>query len=693
MTITPIHRPVVQELLSLIRPSIIPTLAVICWLQLTGTSVGLAGMAWIFLFLQGSTCWAAVCRRLWSSVNTVSSYLPLGFGLCSLLSLALMALRLGTILSCCAAILLGLLSALGCACLRLRRPPIPDAPPPVRAQLLLSQLAAALIATFLLANQLLSSASLHDLTGTSVLNAWADGILHANTVLSLSLLPAGTAPISTLDPTISIIPYHYIAYALPAFLVSTIPDVNPLISFLAVVAPLGMMLLLLPITEKLLLAAASLRRPAFAWSQILWFIAIVLLAYATWTRSIGNAFQDPLWLLITGPATLYACAMVVSGLQIAVGQPRQPLPGPVAAAALTTLVLVLSAFSKLQVAHSIALASLTLILLSGYQLIQPDRRLRLRDHGLVALLGLAGVGALLVLNAMFDVARAHPLEEWLSFLQLTAHQAWSGQPAVIALVSRAPTAAALLGVLTLAGPLFLVGLLPSLRRGALEPTSSWLIALIFASYLVGLLVSPAMPWDGREFQNRSWPLLWSIGIWLLAGLRLSPVPTLTPWQLAATALAMLTLAGILMPAAKWTSAASSPIAKDWTASYYPTTIRSADKTMARAMLPYRGNTFFFARSNPVPGRNNLDDEPSRLAALSGMRPLWSRLVFQTQLADFGDQGSRRPLLQARYQHLLDSAIEACGPVRGERQRIARIYEAVERHPAATAYALCDYLDP
>jgi hypothetical protein len=156
---------------------------------------------------------------------------------------------------------------------------------------------------------------------------------------------------------------------------------------------------------------------------------------------------------------------------------------------------------------------------------------------------------------------------------------------------------------------------------------------------------------------------------------------------------MLTLAGILMPAAKWVSAASSPIAKDWTASYYPTTIRSADKTMARAMLPYRGNTFFFARSNPVPGRNNLDDEPSRLAALSGMRPLWSRLVFQTQLADFGDQGSRRPLLQARYQHLLDSAIEACGPVRGERQRIARIYEAVERHPAATAYALCDYLDP
>jgi hypothetical protein len=115
----------------------------------------------------------------------------------------------------------------------------------------------AVLTTFLLANQIASIRGLRNIDVNTTIKGWADVMLHANTILSLSSLPPGQAPISTLDYADPIVPYHYASYILSSLFSSLSPQATPLDSFLSIVAPLGCLLLLLPLSEQALKATSG----------------------------------------------------------------------------------------------------------------------------------------------------------------------------------------------------------------------------------------------------------------------------------------------------------------------------------------------------------------------------------------------------------------------------------------------------
>jgi hypothetical protein len=92
-----------------------------------------------------------------------------------------------------------------------------------------------------------------------------------------------------------------------------------------------------------------------------------------------------------------------------------------------------------------------------------------------------------------------------------------------------------------------------------------------------------MVWDAAEFQNRSWPMLWCIGAWGLAGWQ--PRFALQRHRLLTGLLvvALLVFATVLLPQQKSESAASPPLWPDWTIKYYPFLISWSDKQAAAAL--------------------------------------------------------------------------------------------------------------
>jgi len=92
-----------------------------------------------------------------------------------------------------------------------------------------------------------------------------------------------------------------------------------------------------------------------------------------------------------------------------------------------------------------------------------------------------------------------------------------------------------------------------------------------------------MVWDAAEFQNRSWPMLWCIGAWGLAGWQ--PRLALQRHRLLTGLLvvSLLVFATVLLPQQKSESAASPPLWTDWTIKYYPFLISSSDKQSAAAL--------------------------------------------------------------------------------------------------------------
>jgi hypothetical protein len=175
------------------------------------------------------------------------------------------------------------------------------------------------------------------------------------------------------------------------------------------------------------------------------------------------------------------------------------------------------------------------------------------------------------------------VQDWLKFLTDLAAVTWKENLPFVDQLTLLPPLAAGLGVLTLCGPLFLAFWVLAARSQQTRPFSSQLMALLIVSFLAGLFVGPPMVWDAAEFQNRSWPMLWCIGAWGLAGWQ--PRFALQRHRLLTGLLvvALLVFATVLLPQQKSKSAASPPLWPDWTIKYYPFLISSSDKQAAAAL--------------------------------------------------------------------------------------------------------------
>jgi hypothetical protein len=158
-----------------------------------------------------------------------------------------------------------------------------------------------------------------------------------------------------------------------------------------------------------------------------------------------------------------------------------------------------------------------------------------------------------------------------------------------------------------------------------------------------------MPWDGGEFLNRSWPVLWCIGLWMLAcapwpaGILPSP-PFREPRWLVLSAAALLALSWMVLPPIRRASIAA-PLLADWAQPGYPLSIPAKEKSLARDLRLVVGDGFFYHpdSSLSVP-----------LAALSGSRivfmdpGLWIRLEARMREERVAGIRARQQTLQAEY---------------------------------------------
>jgi hypothetical protein len=164
-----------------------------------------------------------------------------------------------------------------------------------------------------------------------------------------------------------------------------------------------------------------------------------------------------------------------------------------------------------------------------------------------------------------------------------------------------------------------------------------------------------MPWDQSEFQNRSWPLLWCIGVWLLAGYRMKNEGD---YHIANLSLSFAMLLGswLILPANKRLSAAQPPLA-EWTKDYYPYTIKSSEKKLAASLASISTNDLFF-----IPDTDQteiLQDTASTIAALSGRRPLFSRLGFQIAMQFGASKEIKRKNIYNYYKYLAERRRQGC----------------------------------
>ena len=565
---------------SLLSVAAILTAFVGCWLLLAGSTPQPWLLVCLFWFMTGSVCWSAACQQIWPSDSSLNSYLPLGYGIASLVSFVLIMLRLGTLPACALGSGFGAISWwLSTRTASAKEPAhSSDVPAPsANAAAFIPLLLTGAYATFLMADQLISAADLRDVSTATTIHGWVDLIVHSNTVLSFSFLPFGSAPISTFDHTQTLLPYHYGSYILASLLTTASGSVSPFLAYLALVSPLGLWLLLLPFADRLLLRPRSGRLEI-----LLLIIAILIVVYSSWVRLISYSLLDPLWLLITSPATLYACAIVLSGLQIA-SSCRSSFWQLRFGVGLSLAVLLILIFFKVQVAHALLLAVLVAVILTI--------RLRFRASGdrgpvglrLPLLITALFITSHLLLNRILGIARANPVQDWLKFLTDLAAVTWKENLPFVDQLTLLPPLAAGLGVLTLCGPLFLAFWVLAARSHQTRPLSSQLMALLIVSFLAGQFVGPPMVWDAAEFQNRSWPMLWCIGAWGLAGWQ--PRLALQRHRLLTGLLvvALLVFATVLLPQQKSESAASPPLWPDWTIKYYPILISSSDKQSAAAL--------------------------------------------------------------------------------------------------------------
>ena len=663
------------------------TIAILSWLILGGVPISAYCIGFVFIFCIGIVSWASVCRLFWPSQCSLNAYLPFGYLLGSLASFILIMLKQGTVVSCLigslsGAILLGLKTAV-CAQQRhsIAGESIQTGITRGSTSLLVIT---GLASTFLLTDQLRSILDLRDFTVNTTINGWSDVILHANTVLSLSSLAPGQAPISTLYYTDQIIPYHYASYILSSLVSSLSVQASPMASYVSIVAPLGCMLLMLPLLEDALTTRSK--------HTIFGYMAtgsLLFLIYSLWTRLINNSFFDPAWLLITGPATIYACAIVISGLQIGT---KAYSKKSISRVSLVLMAFLLTAFSKIQIAHSL-LAMVVIILTSATLDIKKQKMGIAFKHWLFVFLMVVSFSAVhLYGNWKLDIGRKHPVAEVTSFLSGIGTTTWGNAHFGQGLPLNNAWIAPLLGLLTLWGPLLLIALITSNARQSRDNFRPLVLTLMTMSYTLSLILSPSMPWDDGEFLNRSWPLLWCLGAWYLLGQYPIRLEQQLNRQMLIIGSVIATILGwFILPEPKRESIASPPIRGGWMKAFYPTTIRLSEKKLAARLGESKKNTYFFASSNSKNTNYLLDDLPSRLAALNGMRPLLSRLSFQKSLSVHRSNNSVGQSIEKRYSLMLKRYAGACTTSSSANSPI-KAFKQPESAPDQQLYIVCQSLE-
>jgi hypothetical protein len=625
------------------------------WLAMAGYPPNGAAVALIGIFMMGSIYWAAVLQKAWGISDQFNSCIPLGFGLSCLTALLLLQARMGTIVSA--------IGASGGAVLALQAlshmsQSSESLTPQTKNEPSLFQIAAAGgLATFLMANQLLSAHSLNNAGVDTTVNGWIDLPIHSNTVISLFNLSPGVAPISTLDAVKPLFPYHLGSYVLPAAVSTADRSIPPFVSYLAFCAPLGITLLLLPILQRL-----SSKRKKVPVLAVLLNAGSILLIYAIWLQFTLDSLYDPIWLLVTAPATLYACSMLTSGLEIgsnlwertsssANNSARKVLP-------LIVLVFILTLAFKFQIAYSIAIGTAVLCSILAWRAAAPASRPQTLAIFLV-LLVLILLGCLQTLYGKLGIAPTNPFQALSTYLVLASQKNILGKTVdpthTGVLIS---TIKSFVGVTVLTGPLFLCGwgLANSTRECA--PVPKGILPVLFSSFLLGLLIHPVMPWDPGEFQNRSWPLFWCVGCWLLAGYRTNGYREMTPTLALHQGvnkgffilICILAVIIVAIPVNRKQSIAA-PLLNDWADTNYPLMVSTADKQTSRKVQEIGSGEYFF----------DPKDDPSTLliAGLSGRRPLFSRTTFQTQSAIIPSKENKDELIKDRFQRLEQAAIASC----------------------------------
>jgi hypothetical protein len=204
-----------------------------------------------------------------------------------------------------------------------------------------------------------------------------------------------------------------------------------------------------------------------------------------------------------------------------------------------------------------------------------------------------------------------------------------------------------------------------------------------------------MPWDDGEFLNRSWPLLWYLGAWALLDKRSFRLDEKLGQRVLLTGSAIAFILGwFILPVPKRESIASPSRPEGWSKAFYPTTINSTEKKMANGLKSLGTTTYFFASSSLKNSYSKIDfdDMPSRLAALSGARPLLSRVLFQRSMEVDHGKNNLALSVESRYNRILRRYGAACASSADTNSPI-KVFEEPTVALKQNVYVVCQDLEP
>ena len=204
-----------------------------------------------------------------------------------------------------------------------------------------------------------------------------------------------------------------------------------------------------------------------------------------------------------------------------------------------------------------------------------------------------------------------------------------------------------------------------------------------------------MPWDDGEFLNRSCPLLWCLGVWALLERPLFKFDQKQPNLLPITGSVIAFVLGWnILPGAKRESIASPPRPEDWSKTYYPTTVNSSEKKLAYELKRLGINTHFFTSSSLKNSNSKIDfdDTPSRFSALSGARPVMSRVLFQKSLEVLHGKKGVDLSFESRYSRMLRGYGAVCASSAGANSQI-KAFRQPGAVPGKVIYIVCQDLEP
>ena len=608
------------------------------WVRLAGTPLSMGGLLLLATYIAGGLLWTTISQLSWPSRSSCLAYCPIGFGMSTGLCALCLPLSLGLVYSLLLSTLFG---AIAWIFISIRQHSWSTqcsgkVSGRASAEVVGSTVLLLLLITVLFASQLQSASTLTTLKADTFLLAWNDYIAHARTTLEVSTAAVGALPQSFLDQDIRLAPYHYGHYILPALLLNQGLAVGPLQAYTALAPPFGAFLLLLPILERFRSAGFARITEAFPFS------IGAMLIYGLWLHFASDTFVDPIWLLVAGPGTMYAGAVLLAFLQIYITSAFRVNGRD--GISLTAVVATLLLLYKVHLLHSFFIffaivASNAFFSGIDYQAI--PGRLRSLWRRCYRYLIPATIGALVLaaLNVVLRMQRTHLAKDFVAnALKFTEY--FSGATfdsyAVSGLVLSVKDVAyilfcVLVGLMVMVGPLYGLALLLS-RSSSFEQAQpsrareiQQLLLALLGSLLVAVLLAPDPPWwpDSSEFQNRVWPVLWCIALWYLAGLRMPLArASLRQCVLALQVVALIACVQMI-PAPKRLSIAAATSASQ----AYPTVIALSEKTISHQLMALPSSLRFFASKEPFESRDNEWHAPL-LAALSGRLPLYAFPNFQ-----------------------------------------------------------------